>query len=205
MCMWIGYNPCINFFSLFPLCELCHFLTSDSMKVYRQWVPCGRNSSSIFILIFLKLCTCFLHGLEMCMWFGYNPWINFCHFFSLCELCHFLTSDFMKVYRQWVPCKRNSLYNFIPYIGTSLFHGLKMCMWFGFNPAVNFCHFSTLLYPPPRKTEFKWGILFFQHVRDSEILSFNQHLRLLLYNFNSFCLILCKFTPHLNHQTMHVW
>ena len=20
-----------------------------------------------------------------------------------------------------------------------------MCMWFGFNPAVNFCHFSTLL------------------------------------------------------------
>ena len=24
-------------------------------------------------------------------------------------------------------------------------HGLKMCMWFGFNPAVDFCHFSTLL------------------------------------------------------------
>ena len=24
-------------------------------------------------------------------------------------------------------------------------HGLKMCMWFGFNPAVNFCPFSTLL------------------------------------------------------------
>ena len=20
-----------------------------------------------------------------------------------------------------------------------------MCMWFGFNPAINFCHFSTLL------------------------------------------------------------
>ena len=28
---------------------------------------------------------------------------------------------------------------------TSFVHGLKMCMWFGFNPAVNFCHFSTLL------------------------------------------------------------
>ena len=25
------------------------------------------------------------------------------------------------------------------------FHGLKMCMWFGFNPAVYFCHFSLLL------------------------------------------------------------
>ena len=44
-----------------------------------------------------------------------------------------LASTSMKVYRQWLPCKRNSLYN------------LKMCMWFGFNPAVNFCHFSTLL------------------------------------------------------------
>ena len=27
---------------------------------------------------------------------------------------------------------------------TSFFHRLKMCMLFGFNPAVNFCHFSTL-------------------------------------------------------------
>ena len=56
--------------SLFPLCELCHFLTSDSMKMLWQWVPCERNSSYNFILIFLKLCTCFRH-----------------------ELCHFLTSD----------------------------------------------------------------------------------------------------------------
>ena len=134
--------------SLSPLCELCHFLTSDSMKVYRQLVPCEHNSSYNFILIFLKLCTCFLHGLEMCMWFGYNPWIKFCYFFSLCKLCHFLTSDFVKVYRQWVSCKRNSLYNFIHsfmQLCQSFFHGLKMCMWFGFDPADNFCHFSTLL------------------------------------------------------------
>ena len=55
----------------------------------------------------------------------------------------------MKMFRQWLPCKRNSLYNFMPVfmqLCTSFFlHGLKMCMWFGFNPAVNFCHFSTLL------------------------------------------------------------
>ena len=38
---------------------LRHFLTSDSMKVYRQWVPCERNSSYNFKTIFLKLCTCF--------------------------------------------------------------------------------------------------------------------------------------------------
>ena len=61
---------------------------------------------------------------------------------------NFLTSDYMKVFRQWVPCKHNSLYNFLlifMQLYTSFVHGLKMYMWFGFNPAVNFCHFSTLL------------------------------------------------------------
>ena len=65
------------FLSLFPLCELSHFSTS----MYRQWVPCERNSSYNFIPIFLKLCTCFHYDLEICIWFGYNPWINFCHLF----------------------------------------------------------------------------------------------------------------------------
>ena len=82
MCMWFGYNPCVNFCHFFHFVNFCHFLTSDSIKVYRQWVPCECNSSYNFILIFLKLCTCFLHGLEMCMWFGYNPWI-FVTFFTL--------------------------------------------------------------------------------------------------------------------------
>ena len=39
------------------------------------------SSSYNFIPIFFKLCTCFLHDLKMCMWFGCNPCINFCHFF----------------------------------------------------------------------------------------------------------------------------
>ena len=159
----------------------------------------------------MKLCTCIRHGLEMCIWFGYNPWINFCNFFyfvnfvifwsqilwksrdsgylvsatphtilyrSLWNFAHvfamvwrcargldiilelifvtfstlwtlsFLTSDSMKVYRQWLSCKRNSLYNSclsLCNFAHLFFHGLKMCMWFGFNPAINFCHFSTLL------------------------------------------------------------
>ena len=29
----------------------------------------------------LKLCRCFLHGMKMCMWFGYNPVIIFSHLF----------------------------------------------------------------------------------------------------------------------------
>ena len=42
------------------------------------------------------------------------------------------------------------------------------------------------------------GILF------SACPSFRQHLRVLFYNFDSFCQILFKFTPHLDHQTVHV-
>ena len=198
--------------SHFPLCELCHFLTSDSMKVYRQWVPCKRNSSYNFIPIFLKLCTCFRHGLEMCIWFGYNPWINFCPFFHFanfviswpqilwkCIDSGYLVSatphtilyrsfwNFAHVFAMvWrcacgldiildlIFCPFYYFVNFVifwpqilwkcidsgyhvsttPYTASclSLFnfahlfvHGLKMCMWFGFNPAVNFCHFSTFL------------------------------------------------------------
>ena len=136
--------------SLFHFANFCHFLTSYSMKVYRQWVPCERNSSYNFIPIFLKLCTCFCHGLEMCMGFGYNPWINFCHFFHFVNFVIFWPQILWKcidsryhVPVSATPCTTSylSLLNF-----AHLFvHGLKMCMWFGFNPAVNFCHFSTLL------------------------------------------------------------
>ena len=50
----------------------------------------------------------------------------------------------MKVYWQRVPCKRNFMLILMQFC-TSFLHGLKKCIWFGFNPAVIFCHFSTLL------------------------------------------------------------
>ena len=34
----------------------------------------------------LKLCSHFLHGLRMCMWFGHKPRINICHFFHIVNL-----------------------------------------------------------------------------------------------------------------------
>ena len=136
------------------------------MKIY--WVSCGHNSSYSFPLIVLKLARCFLHGMKMCMWFGYNPliiffslfllceryemlskcidsgylvgaapltifhqlfwniadvfsmeWRHTCGFgiilqlffslFLLCELSLFLVWNAIKVYKQWVPCGRNSL------------------------------------------------------------------------------------------------
>ena len=49
------------------------------------WVPCERNSSYRFVSVFLKLCRCFLHGMGMCMWFGYNCKIIFVAFSTLCE------------------------------------------------------------------------------------------------------------------------
>ena len=94
--------------------------------------------------IFLKLYWCFCHGVKMCMWFGYNPQINFCHFFRILNLVIFSGANTIKVYRQWVPCVRNSFYSFMS-IFLKLYkcfcHGLKMCMWFGYNPQINFCHF----------------------------------------------------------------
>ena len=72
------------------------FLIWSTIKVYRQWVPCGRNSSYSFLLIVLKLCRCFLHGMKMCMWFCYNTLIIFSHFFYFVSFC--LIWDAIKVY-----------------------------------------------------------------------------------------------------------
>ena len=51
------------------------------MKVNGQLVPCVRNSSYTFIPILLKFYRCLDHALKMCMWFEYNPQINFLHLF----------------------------------------------------------------------------------------------------------------------------
>ena len=48
-----------------------------------------RISSYSFISILLKLHRCFVHGLKICMWFGYNPQIIFYHFFCKLNLVIF--------------------------------------------------------------------------------------------------------------------
>ena len=103
-----------------------------------------RNSSYSLIQILLKLYRHCDHALKMCMWFGYNPQINFCHFFLQFELSHFSVILTMKVNGQWVPCVGNCFYSFMP-IALKLYmchwHGLKICMWFGYNLRIIFCHF----------------------------------------------------------------
>ena len=50
----------------------------------------------------------------------------------------------MKVNGQWVPCVRNSSYSFMA-ITLKLYmcygHGLKICMWFEYNPRIIFLLF----------------------------------------------------------------
>ena len=76
ICMWFRYNPQICL-SLFSQVELSHFWGIIYNNVNGQGIPCGRNSSYCFIPILLKLHWCFGHGLKICMWFGYNPQINY--------------------------------------------------------------------------------------------------------------------------------
>ena len=99
-----------------------------------------RNSSYSLMPILLKLYRLCDHTLKICMWFGYNPRINFCHFFRNSNLGIFSGILTMKANGQWVPCVRIS-YSFIP-IALKLYicygHGMKICMWFGYNPLIFF-------------------------------------------------------------------
>ena len=119
---------CCFFFYFFPHCELSHF----SPSIYRQGLPREHNSSYNFILIFLQLCTCFLHSLKMCMCFSYNPFHMFCHFFL-----YFLNFVIFwpQMYRQWVPCDCNFSYNFKPVflkLCTCFLPCLQKCTLFGY-------------------------------------------------------------------------
>ena len=73
----------------------------------------------------------------------------------------------------------------------------------------------TEIFIPPAKRSFR-GVYCFQPVRDSVIPSFRDSVipsfrhsvniwTSLLNNLSSFCLICFKFSPHLHHQTIHVW
>ena len=81
--------------------------------------------------------------------------IIFCYFVSQVELSQFSGITYNKVNGQGIPFGRNSSYSFIPillklhrYFG----HGLKICMWFGYNPQIilsykpqlNVYHFSSM-------------------------------------------------------------
>ena len=81
------------------------------------------------------------HGLKMCILFGYNPHIIFCHFFYNMNLAIFSA----EVNRFYVSCVCNFSYSFtlipLKLYRCCLGHGLKMCILFGYNPQNFFCYF----------------------------------------------------------------
>ena len=99
------------------------------------------NFTSVFVMVWK--CAC---GLDIIFRLTF---VTFPHF----ELSHNWGANSIKVYIYWVPCVRNSFNNFMS-IFLKLYmcfcHGLKMCMWFGCNPQINFVTFSAF-----------WTYLFF--------------------------------------------
>ena len=92
---------------------------------------------------FWNFFTCFLHGLKMCIWFGYNPCINFCHFF------HFMNSVIFWPQILW-KCNSGYMYLVSATPHTILYWSFwKFAHVFfmvlrgacGLDPWINFCHF----------------------------------------------------------------
>ena len=135
ICICFGYSPQINFCHFF--CNLnsnSHFSGILTMKVNGQWVPCVRNSSYSFMPIHLKLYMCYGHGL----WFGYNPWIIFCHLFH--------NLNFFGHFSEWI--EGTLCAQLLLQFNTDTLklcrhcdHTLKICMWLGYTPQINYCHF----------------------------------------------------------------
>ena len=73
----------------------------------------------------------------MCMWFGYNPCFNFCHFFHFVNFFIFWPQILWKCIDSG--CLVSTTLHTILYRSFwNLTH--VFCMWFGYNPWINFCH-----------------------------------------------------------------
>ena len=70
------------------ICSSVHPSVRPSINIYPG---CLVSATPLTVLYrsFLKLCICFRHGMRMCMWFGYNCEIIFCHFFHFVNLVIF--------------------------------------------------------------------------------------------------------------------
>ena len=83
----------------------------------------------------LKLCRCFLHGMKICMWFGYNPLISFSHHFCFENLVSFFCYEILSECidsEYLVGSTPHSFPTIIFKFCRCFLHGMKMCMWFWF-------------------------------------------------------------------------
>ena len=77
----VRVNPQINFCHFFYSLNLVIFWAQLLLKLMDIRYLVSATPPTFFFPILLKLYRCFCQGLKMCMTFGYNPQINFCHFF----------------------------------------------------------------------------------------------------------------------------
>ena len=115
------------------------------MKVNGHWVSCVRNSSYSFMPIHLKLYMCYWHGLSRyaCGLDILQSMNYLLSFYSQFELSHFF-GHFSEWIEGTLYCVRNSSYNLILILlklCRHCDHAFKICMWLGYTPQINFCHF----------------------------------------------------------------
>ena len=131
MCISFGYNPQINFVTFFVRTEK---ITSNFYSQSKWMVLCVNSFSYSFMPIPLKLYMRLVHGLKMCVSFGYNPQIIFVTV-SQVELSHL---NDQSEWIQGVLCW-NSSYSFMSTplkLYRCLGHGLKICILLGYTPQI---------------------------------------------------------------------
>ena len=135
--MWFGYNPCIYFCYFFHLANFVIFWPQILWKCCDSGYLVSATPHTVLYWSFWNFVHIFAIVWRCAYGLGIILELIFVTFSTLWALS-FLTSDSMKVYRQWLPCKHNSLYSFMRVF-------MQLCTsffpWF----EVNFCHFSTLL------------------------------------------------------------
>ena len=108
-----GYNPCIYFCYFFHFANFVIFWPRILWKCCDSAYLVSATPHTIlywsfwnFVHVFAMVLRC-ARGLDIILE------LIFVTFSTLWTLS-FLTSDSRKVYRQWLPCKHNSLYSFMP-------------------------------------------------------------------------------------------
>ena len=88
------------------------YVTYCYLSVNKEFVCLFVCPPTVFFSDSLETFRCLDHTLKMCMWFGFNPQMDFCHLFRNLNL-----AVFQAIYNEseWtVPCVHSFSYNFIP-------------------------------------------------------------------------------------------
>ena len=162
----------VIFFLLFLGFELSHFCCTCFNRatsvckfpsVHPSFHPStftlGVLWAQLLLQFVLKLCMCFLHGMRMCMRFGYNCYIIFCHFFNIGNLVIFHPQYIDNGYLLWAQLllqfctnRFETLYVFIPppnFVCRGGVRGGYTVFMLSIRPSVrpSMCPSTTLIFP----------------------------------------------------------